>query len=377
MELTSIIYTVLTGLFFVGILCAILVIVDHKARLDGEARKDIWSIQGRRDNHPIWAWMVGGVLLSICGMILVGMVSRLGFEEGGPQYAIKVASIFGGEEEMGGGGAEKSKLLQEIKRGEIFQIRKHFHHTLEEDPTEKGKQTVCFYCHGNYPHKRQRMIRTLLNMHTQFIGCMTCHLEGVPEEKMILRWYNFSGIEPKGRPFGLAYDPKTGALERTDDYYSKITVFVEMDGEEKLMEIPEDTPLAREFIKIRSRLTPEEENKIKNMFHKNVGPKGRFCTKCHRTENSMIPFRKLGFSNRRIEDLTGLNIVSITQKYKEFFIPTIYRDVTAPKKREELMGPEEEPVKIPASKLYDPRFWWHERYRSPFKKEKEKEKEKE
>ena len=367
MDLTSIVYVALTALFFVTLLAMLLVIIDHKSALPAarDERPGAWSIRGKRDNHPLWAWLVSMALWSICAMIIVGIAARLGFEHGGPQYALKVASFF--EEKSAEEEVEESKLLKEIRKGSVVQLKAHFHHTLEEfeegDPTEKGKQPVCFYCHGNYPHKRQRMIRTLLNMHTQFIGCMTCHLEGYDEDRLVLRWYNYSGIKPSGRPFGLDYDPETGSIEETDDYYSRITVFVkEEGGAERMMEIPEDDPTAQEFIRIRGKLTPEEQGKVKNRFHKGVGPKGRFCTRCHRTDDSFIPFKKLGFSERRIADLTGLNIVSIVQKYKEFYIPTIYRDVTTEEKSRQIMGPEQEPVEIPEDALKDPRFWWKQKY---------------
>ena len=351
----------LAGLFFVLILAALLVIVDHKARIRPEEARDWWSIQGHRKDHPIWAWFVSVILWVIVGSIIFGIIYRKGFDHHGPQYAKKLAQLVVKTEEE----KEKSPLFKEVKKETIFSRKAHFHNLIK-DPTEEGKQPVCYYCHGNYPHKRQPMIRTLLNMHTQFIGCMTCHVEGIPEEEFRLAWYNYSGIKPKGRPFGLAYDPATGALEKTDDYYSKIVVFVkDKDGKERPLEIPEDDPKAREFIKIRGELTPEEQGKIKNMFHKNVRPKGRFCTRCHRTKDSYIPFEELGFSKERILDLTGLNIVGIVQKYKEFYIPTIFRDTKEPANVEEILGKEERPVEIPVEMLRDPRFWWKGKYMAP------------
>lgn len=345
------------GLFFILLLSLLLVIIDHKSRMQGERVKDRWSIRGERRDHPAWAWMVSVILWVIVGSIFIGTLHRNLTGGHGGSHASATAA-FASEDT---GHRTESALLKRVKQETIFDRKAHFHN-LVDDPTEEGKQPVCYYCHGSFPHKRQPMIRTLLNMHTQFVGCMTCHVEDIPEEELKVDWYNYSGIQPKGGPFGLDYNPETGALEDTDDYYSKITVFVTERGELEPLEIPEDEPRAKEFIKVRGELTPEEQGRVKNLFHTNVAPKGRFCTRCHRTEGGLIPFKKLGFSEQRVRDLTGLNIVSITQKYKKFYIPSIFRDETSKERADKILGKEEETPEIAPSQLRDPRYWWKQKY---------------
>lgn len=348
MDRLTIIFIAIAAVFFVTIIVGLLIIVDHKARMRNGKSSDIWSIQGQRDGHPIWAWFVSMFLWSIWAMLIIGIVARVGFGDG------KVHAEKKEHKETSG-----SELLKLVEEESIFDKKAHFHN-LVKDRTEEGKQPVCFYCHGNYPHKKQRMIRSLLNMHTQFLGCMTCHVDGIPEQDIKIGWANYSGIKPKGKPFGLSYNPETGALEKTDDYYSKISPFVK----DKMLEIPEDAPEARDFIKVRGQLTPSEQAKVKGKFHKNVGAKGRFCTRCHRTDESFIPFKELGFSQQRIDDLTGLNVVSITQKYKEFYMPGIFKDINiSPEKAQELLGKgADKPItEVPA----DPTTWWRGRFTAP------------
>ncbi len=99
------------------------------------------------------------------------------------------------------------------------------------------------------------------------------------------------------------------------------------------------------------------------MFHTLVNPVGRFCTRCHAPENeSYIPFRELGFSDKRVTALTNLNIVGLVQKYKEFYIPTIFRGRMSKEEQEILLGKERPAPEIDEELLDDPRAWWRKTY---------------
>jgi hypothetical protein len=336
----------------VGIIAALFYVdyaVNKKARREDEPTT-FYSL-GKRGNHPVWAWMVGIVIWTIMGLVAFGTIQYMLFGHHGPH----LAHIFQKTE-------EESRLLKEVAYQEYAERKRHFHNLLPDSPLEE-KQPVCYYCHGNMPHKREKFIRVMMNMHTQFIGCMTCHVRDIDEKEIVLKWYNYSQIKVVGRPFGLEYDPKTGSLGETDDIYSKIVAFVKMGGTEKMIEIPEYEPMAQDFIKIRDRLTTEEQGKVKNKFHANVAPKGRFCSRCHTEESaSYIPYRSLGFSEARINDLTGLNIVGIVTKYKEFYIPTIFRGTEKPEEVGRVVGQEVAPRGIPSEIIADPRSWWRENY---------------
>ena len=338
----------LAVVLFVFFAIAVLVIIDHKAKIPGPETRDPFSISGVRHDHPIWAWMVSFFLWFIIGSLLV-IIS----------YNLAKGFFFIGEEE------EQTFLSKVDKEARAERLR-HFHNSPEEAPYSKGKQPVCYYCHGEYPHAKKPMVRTLLNMHTQFIGCMTCHTDSkkVPEEQLVLKWLNYSGIPTKGKPFGTDVDPETGGLIKTDDYFSKIVAYRKTpDGREELLEITEDSEEAREFIAVRGTLTTQQQGAIKKMFHTLVNPVGRFCTRCHAPENeSYIPFRELGFSDKRVTALTNLNIVGLVQKYKEFYIPTIFRGRMSKEEQEILLGKERPAPEIDEELLDDPRAWWRKTY---------------
>jgi hypothetical protein len=122
--------------------------------------------------------------------------------------------------------------------------------------------------------------------------------------------------------------------------------------------VRESDPVAVDFVRVQEQLTGQERDLVKKSFHQIVAAKGRFCTKCHTEEDkSYMPFKELGFSERRISELTSLNIIGLVQKYKKFYMPELMGAETPIGNIESLMGPE---LDMPAvdEEQEDPRSWW-------------------
>ena len=342
------VFIALAVVLFVFFAIAVLVIIDHKAKIPGPETDDLFSVSGIRHGHPVWAWMVSVFLWFIIGSLLLIVTYNM------------TKHLFVQEEE------KDQSFLGRVDAEAGAERLRHVHNSPKEAPYSKGKQPVCYFCHGEYPHAEKPMVRTLLNMHTQFIGCMTCHTDSkkVPENQLVLKWLNYSGIPTKGKPFGTDTDPDTGGLIETDDFFSKIVPYrIRPDGKEELLEITENSDEAREFIAVRGDLTTQQQGAIKRMFHTLVNPVGRFCTRCHAAENeSYIPFQKLGFSDKRITALTNLNIVGLVQKYKEFYIPTIFRGDMSKQEQKILLGEDKPTPEVDEEMIDDPRAWWRKTY---------------
>jgi len=339
--LTSTTIIVSAVLLFVIMLILLLVMVDHKARIPGSQRRDAFRITGKRVNHPIWSYLIGSVVLTIIGA--VGYQLSASMLKHTPMSAED----------------ESSELLEKLAAERETEAARHFHH-MSETMAQDGEKSVCYYCHGDFPHFEQRMIRTLLNMHTQFIGCMTCHVDPktIDESAVELRWLNYSGIDVSGPPFGTDYDGDTGVLIETDDVYSKIVPYLQQEKGKKLLEIRETDPAAVDFVKVQDRLQGQDRDLVKKSFHRNVSAKGRFCTKCHtQQEQSYIPFEALGFSDRRVTELTNLNIIGLVQKYKKFYMPELLSTGKGKADVDILLGPEVE-LPQPDAPQDDPRGWW-------------------
>ncbi len=347
---TSIVLIVAAVLLFFFLGIAIMVIMDHKARLPGGFTRDPLSIAGMRRDHPVIAFLTAIILLGIIASLLL-------------EIAVTTAARLGVIREP-----EPTGLLAKLKAERTSETIRHFHHYPPRNLPTQGKKTACFYCHGDYPHAKEPMVRSLLNMHTQFVGCMTCHADPrkIPENTLALRWLNYSGIAVKGKPFGTDLDPHTGSLSETDDYYSKIVAYAKQAQGETLLEITADDPHAREFVKVRERLSDADRDAVKRTFHKLAGPRGRPCNRCHTEEDrSLVPFRALGFSERRTRDLTHLNIVGLMDKYREFYLPTLTHGDRAAHAEKTPAGPPASRAAPGPDIRTDPRSWWQGTYDAP------------
>ncbi|MDH5388884.1 MAG: cytochrome c family protein [Gammaproteobacteria bacterium] len=345
-QATVIIVAAVLLFFMLGI--AILVIIDHKARLPGGFTNDPFSLTGMRRDHPVVAFITATILLSI--------IAALVFE-----LTVAVSGILGVDFMK-----EEHQIVTILSEERNLERTRHFHNLPDKFQPTQGEKSICFYCHGDFPHSKEPMIRTLMNMHTQFTGCVSCHVDEkkIPEKDIQLRWLNYSGIEVKGKPFGMDYDPDSGDLNQTDDYFSKIVAYKKSAGEEVLLEIGPGDPALVEFNKVKDSLSNADKEALKNRYHKNVRPNGRKCSRCHINEqDSYIPFRELGFSERRIDDLTNLNLVGLIEKYKRFYI-TDLKGTGASDKTKSASAIDKDRVKQEHMKK-DLRSWWNETYDSP------------
>ncbi len=346
---TVIIVAAVVLFFLLGI--AIVVIIDHKAKLPGGFTNNPFSLTGMRRDHPAIAFITAIILLSIIAVLLF-------------ELTIAISGLLGVDFKK-----EQPELLNILSKERSAERIRHFHNLPKKFLPTQGEKNICFYCHGDFPHSKEVMIRTLMNMHTQFTGCMTCHVDErkIAENNLQLRWLNFSGIEVKGEPFGVDYDPNTGGLKQTDDYYSKIVAYNKEGDNDVLLEIgPSDSRL-QEFKKAKDHLTDADKDSLKKRFHKNVRTKGRKCSRCHiDEEKSYIPYRELGFSEQRIDALTNLNLVGLIEKYKKFYITDLMGAGTGSVPRSETETEKETAEK----KLMreNPRSWWDKMYDSPASK---------
>jgi hypothetical protein len=336
-------FIVLTVLLFILVGVVMVILIDHKSKIPGEFVHNPFSIIGVRREHPVIAFVTTFILGAVIISLLLELTVVLGVHFG----------LFSKEQ-------EQPELLKKISSQRYSETQRHFHNVPPVNKVDMGKKSVCFQCHGDYPHSKKRMVRTLLNMHTQFAGCMTCHIDPrkKPEEEYTFRWLNYTGIPVQGSPFGTDINPETGYLADTDDIYSKIVVYSNHNGEEELQEITEDNPDAKDFLQIKDSLSDENKEAIKKRFHNLVMAKGRFCTRCHtEEEKSYLPFRSLGFSDQRIDNVTNLNIVGIVEKYREFYMPNLFNDQSSLPNVKTMIG-DGKKTNVPNDELRKGRAWW-------------------
>ncbi len=274
----------------------------------------------KRLNHPLIAFIIGAIFIVLIMVVLAGVIHHLTLSPHGPGLLRSLLTKYAEK--------QKSELLDHARRLEEAEIHRHFHNPVDELPRlSENLRSVCFICHSDFPHSKNKRIRALMNIHTQFFVCETCHIKKSDDMPVIYKWYNPLEERPKGPFYGTSYDPATGCLSIGEDPLAKIAPFLKSEESGKL--IPaiqiQDAPMAKDYMKIRDKLSPEMREGIKNKFHEKIKPQGHECFKCH-TENSILHFKELGFTRSRILNLIQLDVVGMLQRYDEFYLPELFED---------------------------------------------------
>jgi DNA-directed RNA polymerase subunit M/transcription elongation factor TFIIS len=270
----------------------------------------------KRLEHPKIVLLIGFIFKIITLVVLGTVMYHITFSPHGPAILTPLEKKI--EEKR------KSAILEEVRRQEEYEVHRHFHNIVYAPQLPKSQRPVCYICHSDYPHSKHKKVRALLNMHTQFFVCETCHIEERKDAEIIYSWYNPLEQYPKGPFFGTSYDTETGNLVEVEDRYSKIAPYFKIGEKlESAIEV-QDAPLALDYMNVRDQLTPEQRDNVKKKFHVHIKPKGHECKTCH-DKKGILDFRKLGFADNRIVDLEQLNIAGMITKYEKFYLPNLFK----------------------------------------------------
>ena len=269
----------------------------------------------KRQEHPKGVYLIGLVVLLMVLFVLGGVVNHLAFSHHGPGLLIPMVEKFQEKE---------SPILKEFRQHRKAEEHRHFHHLVDVPEIPEEVRPVCFICHSKLPHGKTKKIRAMLNMHTNFFACETCHLAVNEGETVVYEWYSPVEKSQEGPFFGTSYDPETGELKRAADHFSRITPFYKKDGMIEPTLHMQQGDMARDYVEVRNKLTPEQRDGITKKFHTDIRPIGPECQTCHASDG-ILDFQKLGFSENRIVDLENLSIKGLITKYDEFYLPDLFK----------------------------------------------------
>ncbi|MGA9477677.1 MAG: multiheme c-type cytochrome [Desulfobacterales bacterium] len=274
----------------------------------------------KTQKHPKPVYLIGIFVWLIVLFVFAGVVNHLAFSSRGPGLLIPLMKKF-----------QKKESPEQIALNKHREAEEHqrFHHIVPVPHLPAALQPTCYICHTNLPHEKTKKIRAMLNMHTNYLACETCHLKKKEGETVVYKWYSPEEKHPKGPFFGTAYDPETGELEMVNDHFAKIAPFYEKNGNLTSTVQMQDAPLATDFVKIRDQLTPEQRKDVTKRFHVDTLAKAPDCQTCHSTKG-VLDFKALGFSPKRTVDIEELNIVGIITKYDEFYLPDLFKENMQP-----------------------------------------------
>lgn len=214
-----------------------------------------------------------------------------------------------------------SELVKEFNEQAIRELHRHFHHLPEIQDVDPPHQSQCLMCHSLLPHSKNEKTRVMLNMHSDFLNCETCHYQR-KDTTIAYVWYDM-GIDneiTRGPGFGIRYDPETGLLEGTDNHISKITPVLRQGDSKEILFMSQSDPMAKDYMGVKDKLSPGQREQAKKKFHGKIESKGWECRACHKRQG-VLDLRVLGFSERRIQEVENLEIVGMFDRYEVFHLP--------------------------------------------------------
>jgi hypothetical protein len=274
----------------------------------------------KRQKHPKSVYLISIFVWLIILFVSAGVVNHLAFSSHGPGLLTPLLKKIQKKESPAQVALNKHREAEEHQR---------FHHMVPVPQPPEALQPTCYICHSNLPHSKTKKIRAMLNMHSNYLACETCHLEKTEGEIVVYKWYSPVEKDPKGPFFGTAYNPDTGELETVNDQLSKIAPFYERNCKFTAIVQMRGAAQAKNYVKIRDQLTPEQRKSETKRFHVDILAKGPACQTCHSTKG-ILDFKVLGFSPKRTVDVEELNIKGIITKYDEFYLPDLFKENMRP-----------------------------------------------
>jgi hypothetical protein len=186
-------------------------------------------------------------------------------------------------------------------------------------------------------------------MHTGFMLCEVCHLKKENLNNITYEWKEPEEFEFIGEPYGThqkkeiknktekksiiskmlrifsSEEDESEETHKTIYLISRIAVYKKTDGNKELLINTSDIEAAKEFLKNEENLKSEERQKKLNYFHRDIAKKeiSVACNECH-SPTGILDFRKLGFDEKKAQDLEYLNIKSLVTKYETFYLPNLF-----------------------------------------------------
>lgn len=190
--------------------------------------------------------------------------------------------------------------------------------------TRLADGSSCRACHRLYPHRSNKLARAFINMHIGFMTCETCHINREQFEPLQYEWMDSEAADFAGEPFGARFNPNMTEAPESSHFISRISVFTRQNGEQRSLFNTWDTEEARAYLEREEDMTEDEKKERLDYFHRDIHKleASVTCKQCH-SEDGILDFEQLGFSEKNARKLMYLNIKGLVTKYKVFYFPDL------------------------------------------------------
>ena len=223
--------------------------------------------------------------------------------------------------------AELSYQTLRVKDQERRQVHDHFHQLTEDINLEAwAEKSTCIACHSPYPHGKNLQALAVMNLHTEFMTCHSCHLRVTEGEEIRFGWVNPTGSTSKAEPYGVRIDPATGLFAETENHFSKLTPFKKIGGEWTPVISAADVDSALTYMEAQEKYSETEKQALVDRLHEGTELKEFIrCSLCH-SKNGIMNFKELGFEPARINQLQKMEMGGMLTNYDTFYFPDIFKE---------------------------------------------------
>jgi len=264
------------------------------------------------ENSRIEAFFVCAVVVTVAALLSGWLTFSVQFER---------------QKEMKG---EKPKSMSlaawQMKELERKQQHEHFHLGIEDKALDAwAEKSTCIICHTVYPHGRNKQAMAIINLHTEFIMCNTCHLKLSEKTNMQFGWLNPPGMSQTEKPYGTCVDPETGFLAATGNHVSKIGPLHMVEGELHPYMSEQDIALSLKYRAEKDTYSEAKKQQIVDSLHRDSEIKEFvMCRQCH-SSTGIMPFAQLGFDRTRTNQLQQMEIGGMLTNYEVFYFPDLFK----------------------------------------------------
>jgi cytochrome b subunit of formate dehydrogenase len=284
-----------------------------------------------RYGRPLLAF--GGVVLMVLILVSAWHLFNLATKGKGREFLRSMSATLKGGTEIPDKGADEKALAPGVVDIDAVRARASAFHGSPPRAMPLRKPVACSPCHGGLTHSKNRDVRAMLNMHSDFIACAVCHLRR-------------QDLDPADRPSWRVdwYDDATGGRiasfkPKTGVYNFEMAPSVIKDGKRVRIDWQIDPELAsRERARwasqpLRSTAIAQAARKA----HGGISKVSITCRECHRRESPYLDLAGLGYPKNWVDELTGPKVTSMLSGYSTFHIPRMFSPEAIRQEREMML----------------------------------------
>ncbi len=178
---------------------------------------------------------------------------------------------------------------------------------------ESLRPSICQSCHTSLPHARSVRLRTYLNMHTPYVSCEVCHLNG-KARSLEYAWRDFSDVD---MPLLAVSQTQTPKAEDKGGIVPATGVRIDVFQDSTPVSQRKDSLYSRQVAERWKASSEKEKVALHAALHAPLNDKGWACTACHADRNTKLELSDLSLDEEKVTKLKGHPLVNFFSRYRK------------------------------------------------------------